>query len=62
MRKAKTPELIRKLMEELVNRKATITEFFLCYVYSCVENIQGNLYYLDYFRIKKKEEEQKRRS
>ncbi len=58
---AEKPELIRKLMEELVNRKATIAEFFLCYVYADIVNIQGCLYYLDYSRIKKEEEKQKKR-
>ncbi len=53
-------ELIYRLAEELRNRKATITEFFLAYVYSNTDNIQGNLYYLDYTRLKK-EEERKRK-
>lgn len=35
------------LMEELANRKATITEFFLAYLYSNEEDIEGNLAYLD---------------
>ena len=49
-----------RLAEELANRKATITEFFLAYVYSNTDNIQANLYYLDYSRLKK-EEERKRK-
>lgn len=47
--------LVLQLCEELKKRKATITEFFLAYVYSNTENIQANLYYLDYTRIKKEE-------
>ena len=41
-------------------RKATITEFFLAYVYSNTDNIQANLSYLDYTRLKKEEERKKR--
>ena len=52
--------LVLRLAEELQNRKATITEFFLAYVYSNTDNIQANLHYLDYTRLKK-EEERKRR-
>lgn len=52
--------LVLRLAEELNNRKATITEFFLAYVYSNTENIQANLHYLDYTRLKKEEEKRKR--
>ena len=52
--------LVVRLAEELKVRKATITEFFLAYVYSNTDNIQANLHYLDYVRIKR-EEEQKRK-
>ena len=52
--------LVLRLAEELANRKATITEFFLAYVYSNTDNIQANLHYLDYTRLKK-EEERKRK-
>ena len=48
------PALIHRLCEELANRKATITEFFLAYVYSNTDNIQANLHYLDYTRLKNK--------
>lgn len=51
--------LIVKLAEELAVRKATIKEFFLAYVYSEVENIQGTLLYLDFARIKNQEEKKK---
>jgi type IV secretion system protein VirD4 len=52
--------LILRLAEELAVRKATITEFFLAYVYSNTDNIQANLFYLDYTRLKKEEEKKKR--
>lgn len=52
--------LILRLAEELGNRKATITEFFLAYVYSNTDNIQANLCYLDYTRLKKEEERKKK--
>jgi type IV secretory pathway TraG/TraD family ATPase VirD4 len=54
------PALILRLAEELDVRKATITEFFLAYVYSNTDNIQANLNYLDYSRLKRQEEEKKR--
>ncbi len=53
-------KLVMRLAEELLNRKATITEFFLAYVYSNTDNIQANLHYLDYTRLKKEEEKKKR--
>lgn len=49
------PALIYRLAEELRNRKATIPEFFLAFVYSNTDNIQANLHYLDYMRLKKPE-------
>jgi type IV secretory pathway TraG/TraD family ATPase VirD4 len=52
--------LVFRLGEELSNRTATITEFFLAYVYSNTDNIQANLHYLDYSRLKKEEEQKKR--
>ncbi|MCO6431632.1 MAG: type IV secretory system conjugative DNA transfer family protein [Deltaproteobacteria bacterium] len=52
--------LVLRLAEELAVRKATITEFFLAYVYSNTDNIQANLHYLDYTRLKKEEERKKR--
>lgn len=54
------PALVLRLCEELTNRAATITEFFLAYVYSNTDNIQANLNYLDYLRLKKEEEKKKR--
>jgi ATP-dependent Clp protease ATP-binding subunit ClpX len=47
--------LVLRLAEELAVRKATITEFFLCYVYSNTDNIQANLHYMDYTRLKNAE-------
>jgi hypothetical protein len=52
--------LVLRLAEELQIRKATITEFFLAYVYSNTDNIQANLSYLDYSRLKKEEEQKKK--
>jgi hypothetical protein len=52
--------LVLRLAEELANRKATVTEFFLAYVYSNTDNIQANLSYLDYSRLKKEEERKKK--
>jgi type IV secretory pathway TraG/TraD family ATPase VirD4 len=52
--------LILRLGEELAVRNATITEFFLAYIYSNTDNIQANLSYLDYTRLKKEEERRKK--
>jgi hypothetical protein len=52
--------LVVRLAEELQVRRATITEFFLSYVYSNTDNIQANLSYLDYTRLKKEEESKKK--
>jgi cellulose biosynthesis protein BcsQ len=52
--------LVADLQRELLRRNATITEFFLAYVYSNTDNIQANLYYLDYTRLKKEKEKLKR--
>jgi hypothetical protein len=54
--------LVLRLAEELADRKGTITEFFLAYVYSNTDNIQANLHYLDYTRLKKLEEKQKKQA
>ncbi len=45
--------LVLRLSEELGHRKCTITEFFLAYVYSNTDDIDANLAYLDYTRLKK---------
>lgn len=47
------PALILRLVEELQRRKASINDFYLAYVYSNTDNIQANLHYLDYSRLKK---------
>lgn len=52
--------LILRLAEELAIRKATITEFFLAYVYSNTDSIQANLHYLDYTRARKAEEDRRK--
>ena len=54
------PSLVLRLVEELSTRKAAIAEFFLAYVYSNTDNIQANLHYLDYMRLKREEEDRKR--
>jgi hypothetical protein len=50
---------VLRLAEELANRKATVAELFLAYNHSGTENIQANLYYLDYIRLKREEERKK---
>ena len=44
------------LTQELLIRNATITEFFLAYVYSDVDSVEENLKYLDQMREQKKAE------
>ena len=44
--------LVLRLAEELAVRKATITEFFLAYVYSNTDDLHACLFYLDYTRLK----------
>lgn len=53
------PALILRLCEELKNREATIGDFFLAYVYSNTDNIQANLHYFDYAKLKGLEDEKK---
>lgn len=55
------PALILRLLEELLLRKSTINEFFLAYVYSNTDNIQANLHYLDYVKLKEIEDAKKRK-
>lgn len=52
--------IVLRLAEELRNRKATITEFFLAYCFSNCDNIQANLHYLDYVRLKQAEEKRRK--
>lgn len=53
------PALVFRLAEELRNRKASITDFFLAYIYSNTDNIQANLHYLDYKKLKEAEEKKR---
>jgi hypothetical protein len=39
---------VLKVAQEIQKRGATITDFFLAYVYSNTDNIQATLAYLDY--------------
>ena len=50
------PSLIVRLLEELARRKATLNEFYLACNYSNTENVQASLHYLDYLRLKKRDE------
>jgi ATP-dependent Clp protease ATP-binding subunit ClpX len=52
---ADRPALIHRLAEELRNRDATIGDFFLAYLYSNTDNIQANLHYLDYMKLKERD-------
>lgn len=55
------PALVLRVCLELVQRKATLQEFFLAYVYSNTDNIQANLHYLEYVRLKREEEAKRRK-
>ena len=48
------PALVFRLAEELAVRKASINELFLSYSHSGTDNIQANLHFLDYRRLKRK--------
>lgn len=50
------PALVLRLVEELARRPATISQFFLAYIYSNTDNIQANLHYLDYMLLKEGQE------
>jgi ATP-dependent Clp protease ATP-binding subunit ClpX len=52
--------LVLRLCEELRTRQATISQFFLAYVYSNTDNIQANLHYLDYTRLRDKEKRERK--
>ncbi len=54
--------LVLNLAEELRNRNATIRELHRAYIHSDTDNIQANLYFLDYTRLKKEEERKRRLS
>lgn len=51
------PALVLRLCDELKKRQASIPDFFLSYVYSNTDNIQANLHYLDYRKLKEAEEQ-----
>jgi hypothetical protein len=51
--------LVVKVAQEIVQRKATITDFFLAYVYSNSDNIQATFAYLDYTLHMKVSDEKK---
>jgi hypothetical protein len=53
-------DLVLKLAEELAQRQVTITEFFQAYTASNTDNIQANLHYLDYLRLKREHERNRR--
>jgi ATP-dependent Clp protease ATP-binding subunit ClpX len=56
MRQQQKARQVFRLIEELRYRNATLNEFFYdAYVPSGIQNLQGNLHYLDYARIKKRE-------
>ena len=55
-------EVVRTLLQELVKRNAKITEFFLAFIRSNTDNIQGVLHYFDYDRVKREEDRKKRKS
>ena len=46
------PELVKKLADQLKKRGASISDFFLAYVFSNSDNIQANLHYIDFSRCK----------
>ena len=46
------PSLVYRVCGELARRGATIAEFFMAFRYSDTDNIQANLHYLDYLRVR----------
>jgi hypothetical protein len=52
--------LVLRPTEELANRNATITEFFLAYCHANTDNIQAVLSYLDYTRLREDEKRMRR--
>lgn len=54
------PSLVLRLVEEIQRRQSTINEFFMAYVYSNTDNIQANLHYLDYMKLKEADDAKKR--
>lgn len=60
--KTNRPALVARLCSELADRRASVSEFFLAYAYSGTDNIQANLHYLDYTRLKTAETTKKNAS
>ena len=52
--------LVLRLAEELVHREATIASFHVAFGLSAVSDVQANLSFLDYRRLKEEEEEKKK--
>ena len=50
------PSLVVRLLEELQKREVTLNEFYLACIYSNTDNLQANLHYLDYFRLKQRDD------
>ena len=48
-------DVVERTLQELQKREATITEFHGAYIESDSDNIQANLFYLDYDRIRREE-------
>ena len=53
---------VLRLAEDLLIRNTTLADFFIAYVHSNTDNIQANLFYLDYTRLKKEEELKKQKA
>lgn len=54
------PSIVLRVCEELLNRHATIEEFYHAWFDSRVDNIQAVLHYLDYLRLRREHEERVR--
>lgn len=52
--------LVVRLLDELVLQHLTLDEFFMGYVYSNTDNIQANIHYALYHRLKKQHERARR--
>ena len=50
-------DLVLTLAKEIAKRKSSISDFYLAYVYSNTQNIQANLYFLDYINELKNREQ-----
>jgi hypothetical protein len=52
------PALIYRLLEELRNRRTTISAYFIAFVYANTDNIQAVLHYHDYTVLKRQHEKE----